>query len=67
MATIAWNIPDDQMNRFVMAFSNGYTDVVNGQPNPLTRAQFAKKQAWAMLMEQIRVHESRDIAEIPVT
>lgn len=45
MATITLNIPDAQLSRVVADVCQyyGYQSTINGQPNPETQGQFAKR------------------------
>lgn len=46
MANISITIPDDKVSELLDAFATeyGYQDTIGGQPNPQTKAQFAKSK-----------------------
>lgn len=65
MATITLNIPDAQLNRVVngLATLYGYQATVNGEPNPQTKAQFAKAQILRFVKESVKAVEANADAE----
>lgn len=71
MAQIIFNIPDDQVSRVVTALSGfyGYREIdENGDPNPETRAAYAKrKMAQEMRARVKRVERQQQADAIVIT
>lgn len=67
MTQITFEIPDQHMPRVIAAFSEDYMPEIDGQPNPMTRPQYAKKQMWKQIMWRIRAYEASQISEIEMT
>lgn len=63
MATtsIQINIDNTQLTRVInaMATSGAYQDTINGQPNPQTKAQFAKQMLVTYVMNTVKAVEAQ--------
>lgn len=73
MAQITFTIPDAKMPTVIDAWSEGYQDTIDGQPNPQTKQQFAKQQMAAMIKVKVRQYEvnqhviAGDIQDVPIS
>jgi hypothetical protein len=54
MAQVTFTIPDAVVSEYVSAFCDtfGYQTEINGQPNPETRAQFARRM-WRQMAQDV--------------
>jgi len=54
-------IADNKAPRVLEAMCShfGYQATINGTPNPVTEAQFAREQVKAWIREIVRTHEER--------
>ncbi len=54
-------IPDDKIQLVVEAIcsTQGYQVIYGGEPNPETRAQFAKRMIIEYIKSMVRLHERR--------
>lgn len=53
MPTISLTLSTAAANELTDAFGENYPDTINGQPNPETKAQFAKRQLVALIKQQV--------------
>lgn len=60
-------IPDDKKDLFIDAFAQGWLDTIDGQPNPETKPQFAKRQIKQMFTQHVRMYQAQQIPEIDIT
>lgn len=60
MAVISINIPDNLLPRVINGLASfyGYQAEIDGQPNPQTKGQFAKKQLIAHIIHCIKTVET---------
>lgn len=59
MATISITIPNPVVNRVIDAMCNiySYQPIINGQPNPITKQEFARLQLIKFMKEAVRKNE----------
>jgi len=64
MASITINIPDSIAARVLNGFATnyGYQETINGQPNPQTKAQFAKAQLIDIIKGAVKAAEAQTAA-----
>lgn len=68
MAELKFQIPDNRMNDLVDAWGDGWTaELINGEPNPLTKQQFAREQIKLTIMQRVKSHEARQLPDFPIT
>ena len=64
---LTFQIPDDKYDLFIDAWSEGYQTEIDGEPNPETKPQFAKKIVVRTLHDRVRAFESAKVPEIGIT
>ncbi len=68
MTTITINIPDNITNRVINGFAKRYNysaTLEGGEPNPETKAQFAKRKVIEFIKQAVReaeIHEASNAA-----
>ena len=77
MATITITIPDEHLTRAIdaIAGSFGYRELIDGEPNPETKAQYSRRKIATALRHRILAYEQEQartaagggIAEIDIT
>lgn len=68
MAELKFQIPDNRMDDLINAWGQDYAEtLVDGEPNPQTKQQFARKQIMNMIVQRIRTHEANQQPEFPIT
>ena len=68
MAELKFTIPDDRMSDLVDAWGAGWgPELITGEPNPLTKPQFAKEQIRKMIVSKVREHELAQEPDFPIT
>lgn len=68
MAELKFTIPDARMNDLVDAWGDGWTpELIDGEPNPLTKPQFAREQIKQTIMQRVKSHEARQLPDFPIT
>lgn len=65
MASITITIPDNQVNRVIIAF--GYQDFINGIPNPETKGAFIKRKTIEFYKNKIIYYESSIVAQTAIS
>lgn len=65
MAQVSITVPDACMTRLEDAFAAtyGYQAIINGQPNPETKAQHARRKIKEHVWSVVRASETRAAAE----
>lgn len=70
MATIMINIPDNISNRVINGFCKRFnysSTLEDGEPNPETKAQFAKRKLIEFIKQSIREVEIQDASNVAAT
>ena len=69
MAQITINIPDAIAPRVLNGFAThyGYQPTINGEPNPQTKAQFAKAKLIEIIKAAVRATEVQDASNAAAT
>lgn len=64
MAEVSITIPNGQLQRVLNGFavSYGYQDVIEGQPNPQTKAQFLKATVIKIIKDAVKSAEAQTAA-----
>lgn len=68
MAELKFQIPDNRMDDLVNAWGDGYSpELIDGEPNPQTKQQFAREQIKLTIMQRVKSHEARQLPDFPIT
>lgn len=61
MAEVKFTIPDNKLSLFIDAFSENYQETIDGEPNPETRAQYARRMLLIMVKQRVWKHQRAQI------
>jgi hypothetical protein len=67
MPTITFTVSVAQGTEITNCFGAGYQDTIDGQPNPETKTQYARKQIIVLLKENVLLYRRREAAALAVT
>lgn len=65
MAQVTFTIPNEIVTRVLdgVAYANGYQDEIDGQPNPESKADFAKRMICVYVKQCVVTYESGQSAQ----
>ena len=63
MAQVTLTIANADVDRVLNALG-GYQDLIDGQPNPQTKSQFAQEKIITWLKNRVKNHEANVAAEV---
>ena len=68
MAELKFTIPDERMSDLIDAWAGEWApELITGEPNPLTKPQFAREEIKRMIISKVRQHELAQAPDFPIT